>query len=185
MRYSCAQLAQFQLSGYPKSRQGWDKLVKEKRWEFVELHGKGRGGLRREYLPSEEVLAMIKMIKDDDVVPSVSSKKQVKATHTITPNATSDFDDQHAEWAEISIRLTLIIRNNQMFENALHKTHKQLSLMAFKCMYIFCEGNIRFANLWLEDALKTNKLVQFVYEGFCNGKNIEPQSNYYINPPAW
>ncbi|ADL56750.1 hypothetical protein [Gallionella capsiferriformans] len=188
LRYSCAQLAKFQLVGHPKSRQGWDKLVKEKKWEFVELHGKGRGGFRREYLPSEEVLYMIKMGKNNNLVPPVSNEKIRIETLAIKPKDTSGFEellDQQDEWAEISIRLERIIRNNQVLANADNRTLKRLSLMALRCIYMFCEGNIEAAKLWLDNALSTNSLVKLVYEGFCNGKNIDPACNYYINPPMW
>jgi len=47
------------LPGYPTTAQGWDKLVKTKGWEFVEAHGRGRGGIRREYSPPPEVMALI------------------------------------------------------------------------------------------------------------------------------
>lgn len=59
MRFTCAQLAELQLPGYPTSRQGWDKIVKEKAWPFEEFHGKGRGGIRREYVPPPEIMALI------------------------------------------------------------------------------------------------------------------------------
>lgn len=59
MRFTCAQLAMLELPGYPTSRQGWDKLVKEKVWSFEEFKGKGRGGIRREYTPPLDVMALI------------------------------------------------------------------------------------------------------------------------------
>lgn len=52
-------LAAMNLPGMPTTRQGWHLLVKTQKWEFVETHGRGRGGVRREYIPPPEVMALI------------------------------------------------------------------------------------------------------------------------------
>ncbi len=61
--YSCDELAAMKLPGLPSSRQGWDLLVKRDNWPFVEIKSKGRGGIRREYQPPADVLALIQRHK--------------------------------------------------------------------------------------------------------------------------
>lgn len=58
-RFTSKELADMKLPGFPGTSQGWDKLLKARGWEFVESHGRGRGGMRREYLPPPDVLVLI------------------------------------------------------------------------------------------------------------------------------
>jgi len=58
--YSCAELAALKLPGYPTNRQNWHELAKREGWELVEVKGRGgKGGIRREYLPSKTVQKQI------------------------------------------------------------------------------------------------------------------------------
>lgn len=57
--YSCAELAALKLAGYPTTRQGWEKIVERESWGCIEHKSRGRGGIRREYLPSKPVQAAI------------------------------------------------------------------------------------------------------------------------------
>ena len=67
MSFTCSKLAALRLPGYPTSRQGWDKIVKALGWEFTEHHGKGRGGIRREYIPPPDVMALIQARQRGDL----------------------------------------------------------------------------------------------------------------------
>jgi len=59
--YSCEELAALKIPGYPVTRQGWDALVKRDSWEFSEVKSKGRGGIRREYLPPPDLRRQIEI----------------------------------------------------------------------------------------------------------------------------
>lgn len=62
-RYSVAELLQFQLACLPKSRQGLEVLVVRENWAYAEVKSKGgRGGVRREYQPTGEVMSAIKQV---------------------------------------------------------------------------------------------------------------------------
>jgi putative transposase len=61
--YSCAELADMRLPGYPATRQGWEKTIERAGWAFNEIKSRGRGGIRREYQPSAAVIAQIKIIQ--------------------------------------------------------------------------------------------------------------------------
>lgn len=61
--YSCAELAALKLPEYPASEKGWSKLVGREHWEFVENKSRGRGGIRREYLPSKTIQNQINIAR--------------------------------------------------------------------------------------------------------------------------
>ena len=68
-RFTTKELAGMGLPGYPGTPQGWDKLVKLKGWEFTEGHGRGRGGVRREYMPPPEILTLIEARQRGELPP--------------------------------------------------------------------------------------------------------------------
>ena len=57
--YSCAELAAMKLPDYPGTPQGWEKVVKRDAWEYTEHKSRGRGGVKREYIPSPKVAKLI------------------------------------------------------------------------------------------------------------------------------
>lgn len=58
--FSVADLLGLNLPGYPDTRQGWNERVKREGWEFKEVKGLGGpGGVRKEYKPPADVLALI------------------------------------------------------------------------------------------------------------------------------
>lgn len=60
--YSCAELAQLKLPGFPINRQTWHELVKREGWEFTEVKGLGGpGGVKREYLPPVKIARLIEL----------------------------------------------------------------------------------------------------------------------------
>lgn len=63
------ELAAMNLPGMPTTRQGWHLLVKTKKWPYIETHGRGRGGIRREYIPPPEVMALIESQQRGDTPP--------------------------------------------------------------------------------------------------------------------
>lgn len=58
-QYTSKQLADLVLPGYPTTSVGWDKLLAREGWEYAEEPGRGRGGIRREYIPPPKVQALI------------------------------------------------------------------------------------------------------------------------------
>lgn len=67
------------LPGFPKTAQGWEKLVKSRGWEFIQTPGRGRGGVRREYLPPPEVMALIDARQRGETLPEPPRKAVVQA----------------------------------------------------------------------------------------------------------
>lgn len=189
MRFTCAQLAQLRLPGYPTSRQGWDKLVKEKAWPFEEFNGKGRGGVRREYLPPPEIMFLIDARQRGDL-PTVPVRSPVeaqppgkaeseRAVYNLS-DGTGALLDQQAIWAEAAIRLAFIVRSKPQFAIAREDMLQRISLLAFRLVFMFCDGDIQHMNKWLNDAGKTDGLVQMAYEGDCIKRDVAPGSD--LNP---
>ena len=58
--YTCADLAKLKLPGHPTTERRWRNVVEREGWLYIEAKGRGgKGGLRREYLPSEHVTKLI------------------------------------------------------------------------------------------------------------------------------
>jgi putative transposase len=58
--YSCAELADLKLPGYPISKKGWYAVVDREGWELIEVAGSGgRGGIRREYAVPHKIARLI------------------------------------------------------------------------------------------------------------------------------
>lgn len=53
------ELAALGLDGYPTTERAWLDLVKREGWAYTEVPGRGRGGVRREFTPPANVLALI------------------------------------------------------------------------------------------------------------------------------
>lgn len=59
-QYTTRELAELGLPGFPRTSQGWDTRVKAEAWEFIEVTGaRGRGGVRREFIPPADLQAII------------------------------------------------------------------------------------------------------------------------------
>lgn len=75
--YSATELASMQLSGMPATRENVRQRAERESWSFVEV--KGRGGVRREYVPPADVMEAIRnrvaqtMLAQSDIkVPAVT-----------------------------------------------------------------------------------------------------------------
>jgi hypothetical protein len=67
--YTATELAEMRLPKFPTSRKNWYALAKREKWDFIEAPGKGPGGLRREFRPPPEVLALIEQHQRGDLPP--------------------------------------------------------------------------------------------------------------------
>lgn len=126
MRFTCSQLARLQLPDYPVTRQGWDKLVKEKGWEFIEENGRGRGGIRREYTPPPEVQALIDMRLRGETLPpaerprlskpelaSLSKEVLGDAPLRVAQNVNNEFD---AALKRLAVATQAAVRISKQFD---------------------------------------------------------------------
>jgi phage repressor protein C with HTH and peptisase S24 domain len=81
--YSVADLLGLSMPGYPETRQGWDTLVKRDKWTFREMKGLGGpGGIKREYCPPPDVMALIEARKRS---PAAHSVRESAAEYKPTP----------------------------------------------------------------------------------------------------
>jgi len=104
--YSTAELVAFDLPCLPKSYRAIDLKIGREKWSFVEVKAKGgRGGVRREYQPTAEVMAEIKKVMLDQILENsikqeniigISHEKTALLTQPTGQNArTLDQNRQH------------------------------------------------------------------------------------------
>lgn len=189
-RFTTKELADMKLPGYPGTAQGWDKLVKARSWEFTVGHGRGRGGVRREYSPSPDVLALIETRQRGEqpatptrplVIEQPSNMVGgVRKHYSLSPNTSALFEQQAAVWGEPAIRLAFIVRGKSQFAKASEGMLQRVTLLAFRFVFLFCDGDVQRINQWLNDSRKTDGLVQMAYEGDCMKRGITPGSD--LNP---
>ena len=60
------------LPKLPTTRKSWYELAEREKWEFIEVPGKGPGGLRREFKPSASVMALIEQRRRGELPPPAS-----------------------------------------------------------------------------------------------------------------
>lgn len=69
--YSVSELTALGLPGMPRSKKGWYDWVERKKWKYREVDGGGgRSGIRREYTPPPEVMALIKARQRGEAAPN-------------------------------------------------------------------------------------------------------------------
>lgn len=73
--YSATELAAMRLPKFPTTRKSWYQIFEREKWEFVEVPGKGPGGLQRKYKPSPEVLALIEQYQRGELSPTPAPVK--------------------------------------------------------------------------------------------------------------
>lgn len=73
--YSVRELAEMGLPGYPGTERAWLDRVKSEEWACVEFKGQGRGGIRREYTPPPDVMALIEARKRGEEVKLITYHK--------------------------------------------------------------------------------------------------------------
>lgn len=72
--FSISELLGMNLPGYPDTRQGWHERVKREKWGLREVKGLGGpGGVKREYQPPPEVMALIEARQRGDLPPASAS----------------------------------------------------------------------------------------------------------------
>lgn len=207
--YSAEQLAKLKLPGYPVTRKGWYDRARRENWEMREESGKGPGGVLQIFIPPPEIQALIDKVKRGDIPakqdtgsPSVDvpyppptpptpqtyykAASEHHAPPAIPNGMTALFDQQVVIWADSIVRLTLIVRSNHRFTKAPDEFIKRVSLLAFRLIFMFCDGDMQRVNLWLNDAKKTDGLVHMAYEGDCIKRGITPGSDLdFDSPPSF
>jgi hypothetical protein len=72
--YSAYELAALRLPGKPTTAKGWYQLVEREKWLEVKATGSGRGrkdGLRREFIPPDDIRQLIKAVGQSGYSPRV------------------------------------------------------------------------------------------------------------------
>jgi hypothetical protein len=80
--YSATELAEMRLPKFPTTRKSWYEIFEREKWEFVEVPGKGPGGLQRKYKPSPEVLALIEQRQRGALPPAPAKAKPARESQS-------------------------------------------------------------------------------------------------------
>lgn len=99
--YSASELARLRLPGYPTTRKSWYELAERENWDSIEAPGKGPGGKRREFLPSQAVLAVIRQALVRSAFEAY--REQVAAGEPLATAKASFLNDYNARAATVDI----------------------------------------------------------------------------------
>ncbi|MDX9717219.1 MAG: hypothetical protein RBT67_07585 [Thauera sp.] len=66
--FTTKQLAELLIPGMPKTAEGWRGIALAEKWDCFEQPGRGRGGVKREYVPPPELLELIRRHMRGEVV---------------------------------------------------------------------------------------------------------------------
>lgn len=156
--------------------------------------GGGPGGMRTEYQPPADVLALIQPFlqanpdffsgnksRPGATAPSPGSHKieQRLAPYTLSPG-TSELFNQQSVWAEAVIRVALFVRNKPLLVNAPPDLHQRVALLLYRLVFLFSDGDLQRVNEWLADAAKMDGLLRMAYEADCMKRGVVPGSD--LNP---
>lgn len=90
--FTTKQLAELLIPGMPKTAEGWRGLALAEKWDCFEQPGRGRGGVKREYVPPPKLLELIRRHMRGEVVTEeeVSRARSVRSAglqHAPDPGA--------------------------------------------------------------------------------------------------
>lgn len=75
--YTVRDLAELRLSGYPDTERAWLDRAKNGGWRFIEIKGRGRGGIKRVYAPPPEIMALIEAQERGEPPPLAPARHPV------------------------------------------------------------------------------------------------------------
>lgn len=103
--------------------------------------------------------------------------EQQAAPYDVSSGTGALFDQQLVGWADPVVRLTLIVRGKPQFAKSPEDVLQRVSLLAFRFVFMFCDGDAKRINQWLDDADKTDGLIKLAYEADCIKRGIAPGSD--------
>lgn len=164
--YSVSELADMKLPHLPTSRKGWLDLVKRENWECVMAPGGrgSKGGLRKEYYPSEAVAFLIQSALNHSENYPVA---QPDSGHAITSMRVNDFASMP------KYQIDTLIQSDQVVDYLAFR--KDWLEMTFN-MYNSCLALIKVKGDSMEPTLKSDDLV---LTELVNGR-IEDDSIYVL-----
>lgn len=186
------------VAGLPKSMSGSMRRAKKEGWVSREVKGSGGpGGVLTEYQPPADVLAQIHAFLEANPdffgqdkkrvsrplpsdLPASHKAVQEHVPYTVSPGTAALFDQQAVLWAAPAIRLAFMVRSTPRFAKSPDDMLQRVSILAFRFVFMFCDGDVQRINLWLNDASKTDGLVRMAYEGDCMKRGIAPGSDLNI-----
>lgn len=80
--YSARDLADMHLPGFPDTERAWLDRAKNGAWKFKEVPGRGRGGIKRIYIPPAEIQALIEARQRGEL-PSEHAVREPVAAYSV------------------------------------------------------------------------------------------------------
>jgi len=165
--YSVRELAGMGLSGYPGTERAWLDRVKSEGWVCVEFKGQGRGGIRREYAPPPEVMALIEARQRGEIEePEKPAKARNKALLQKVPFETgSSIHAEHiipsAEW----IMLSAIAMNDADWLPEMSQKEKvDLGMRLFTLITMLLGADDKKLNLLMDNNVALQAMLRVAYE---------------------
>lgn len=96
--YSIADLLALNIENFPTSRRGWEKLVQSNAFKYREVPSRGKGGVRKEYELSSELMELVFLKSIKNEVDSTEENFQLSAeTEVLVPTSLANWQREVAE----------------------------------------------------------------------------------------
>ena len=96
--YSIADLLALNIENFPTSRRGWEKLVQSNAFKYREVPSRGKGGVRKEYELSNELMELVVLKSIKNEVDSTEENFQLSAeTEVLVPTSLANWQREVAE----------------------------------------------------------------------------------------
>lgn len=96
--YSIADLLALNIENFPTSRRGWEKLVQSNAFKYREVPSRGKGGVRKEYELSNELMELVVLKSIKNEVDSTEENFQLSAeTEVLVPTSLVNWQREVAE----------------------------------------------------------------------------------------
>jgi hypothetical protein len=186
------------IPGMARSERNAGVIAKRLNWlqRSVDCKG-GKSGMRTEYLPPADILALIHPFLQENpdffgknkarAAPVTSATgnhkaEQSLASYRVSPGADVFFEKQ-VGWSEAIIRLTLLVRNHAQLIRAPDDLHQRVALLAYRFAFLYGDGDLQRINHLLDDGDKFSGLIKMAYEADCLKRGIAPGSD--LNDGPW
>ena len=178
--YSIGTLTMLRLPGYPTSRKGWYDRARREGWEIREVPGNGPGGKTRMFVPPSEAAKLINAKWHELAHPDPSrthKAEQIAGVYDVTPEHGIVTEPQLPLYADVIVRLSFAVALKLHPIESQDELLRRVSLMAFRMLQLFCEGNILRIEKWLSDSSKLDNLIKLAYEADCVKRGVIPGSD--------
>lgn len=186
------------IASLPKTLQGCKWRANSEGWVKREVPGKGGpGGLRTEYQPPADVLALIHTFLQQNpeffgkerlasrrakAVPAAGQLVDHKVAQPqgaySVPDVAIPSQDAPVVWSEVVIRLTFMVHNHSQLSKLPDEVGRRVAALAYQFVLLYCDSNLAMVNKLLDDPHRITPLVYTAYEALCLQRGIAPGADF-------